>query len=141
MFQFYDNNAMHFNCCFLFFGICEFIIAFIADIRHSLKRFDAEIWDSVVFGTHRTSSELYYRLKHSFHGIIKFHMDIKQLGGASCTKNAAKCQVIFIVRIRFHLTRTVDWPTTASRSIAAYCSPSSRAVYIIGVLFCCSLTW
>lgn len=68
MFQMSCNNTIHFNCCFLFYSICQFVIAFIADFRLSLSRLDAEFRGSTPLGSHCSSADG-----------IRFHTDLKQL--------------------------------------------------------------
>lgn len=78
MLQFYSNNIVHFNCCCLFFGICEFIIAFTVDFRRCLLNLDGEI---CYFAMKHSNSTFQSRmqLKQMFYDVIKFHIEIKEL--------------------------------------------------------------
>lgn len=89
----------------VFYGIGQFLIAFIADIRYCLARLDAEI--HLYSKRKQRISDVH--LKQMFHETITFHTEIKQL-------SVARITIIFsiLMRITFLLP---ELPITLARRI------------------------
>lgn len=63
---------------FVFFGVCTFLVAFIADLRQQFELFDGKIRIHEHSAT-AVSAAAKFELRRLFVDIVEFHCDIKQL--------------------------------------------------------------